>query len=224
MKWFPLTLSLLACVARADPIPFLDVDVELVLCIDTSESIDSNEFTLQRQGVALAFQSEEIVNAIQGGALGRIAVSLVDFADDASVRVPFVVISDEKSAHRFADMVLAAQREKNGNTSISAGIWTSVMDINAAAYRATRRVIDVSGDGANNRDNPELDINMATAVALAKQNRVVINGLPIESDELGVAQFYQESVLSGHGAFMVVAKGVADFGRAIRRKLILEIS
>jgi len=217
-------LALVACAARADPIPLLDVDVELVLCVDSSESIDSDEFALQRQGIAFAFQSEEIVNAIQRGALGRIAVSLVDFADDASVRVPFVVISDAKSADRFAAMVLASERKKNGNTSISAGIWTSVMDLNAAPYRATRRVIDVSGDGANNRDNPELDINMTTAGELARTNHVVVNGLPIESDELGVAQFYQESVLTGHGAFMVVANGVADFGRAIRRKLILEVS
>jgi hypothetical protein len=217
-------LALVACAARADPILLLDVDVELVLCVDSSESIDSDEFTLQRQGIALAFQSEEIVNAIQRGALGRIAVSLVDFADDASVRVSFVVISDTKSAERFAAMVLASEREKNGNTSISAGIWASVMDVNAAPYRATRRVIDVSGDGANNRDNPELGINMTTAGALARKNHVVVNGLPIESDEPGVVQFYQESVLTGRGAFMVVAKGVADFGRAIRRKLILEVS
>ena len=217
-------MALLACAARADPIPLLDVDVELVLCVDSSESIDSDEFALQRQGIALAFQSEEIVNAIQRGALGRIAVSLVDFADDASVRVPFVVISDTKSADRFAAMVLASDREKNGNTSISAGIWTSVQDLDAAPFLATRRVIDVSGDGANNRDWPEFGISMDTAVKSAKKNHIIINGLPIESDELGVAQFYQKWVLTGRGAFMVVAKDVADFGRAIKHKLIREVS
>jgi hypothetical protein len=224
MKWLVLTLALLACVARAEPISPPDVDLELVLCVDTSDSIDSSEFALQRQGIALAFQSEEIINAVERGALGRIAVSLVDFSDDASVRIPFVIISDRKSAHRFAAMVLASNREKQGNTSISAGIWTSVRDIDAAPYLATRRVIDVSGDGANNRDWPEYGISMDTAVALAKKNHIVINGLPIESDEPDVAQFYQKWVLTGHGAFMVVAKDVADFGRAIRHKLILEVS
>jgi hypothetical protein len=215
MKWLVFTLALLACVARAEPISPLDVDLELVLCVDSSDSIDSSEFALQRQGIALAFQSEEIINAVERGALGRIAVSLVDFSDDASVRIPFVIISDR---------VLASNREKQGNTSISAGIWTSVRDIDAAPYLATRRVIDVSGDGANNRDWPEYGISMDTAVALAKKNHIVINGLPIESDEPDVAQFYQKWVLTGHGAFMVVAKDVADFGRAIRHKLILEVS
>jgi len=224
MKWFALTFALLACVARAEPISPLDVDLELVLCVDTSDSIDSSEFALQRQGIALAFQSEEIINAIERGALGRIAVSLVDFSDDASVRIPFVIISDRKSAHRFANMVLASNREKNGNTSISAGIWTSVQDLDAARYIATRRVIDVSGDGANNRDWPEFGISMDTAVALAKKNHIIINGLPIESDESDVAGLYQKWVLTGRGAFMVAAKDVADFARAIKHKLILEVS
>jgi hypothetical protein len=173
---------------------------------------------LLRQGIALAFQSEEIVNAIQRGALGRIAVSLVDFADDASVRVPFLVISDTKSADRFAAMVLASEREKNGNTSIS-GIWTSVGPHGSTRYASRHRCL------WRRREQPRqsrADINMTTAGRWPDKScrRQRIADRERRTRRCPILP----RILTGHGAFMVVAKGAADFGRAIRRKLILEVS
>jgi len=206
-----------------------DVDVALVLVVDVSGSVQSDEFDLERNGIATAFSSPEIIAAVEGGALGRIAVSVVFFAspEETGTVVPWTVISDEASAEHFAWAMSAAQRSGNGSTSISSGMTLAAKMIANSPYRATRRVIDVSGDGANNLDLGGTDngsIDMTSAHALCASQHITVNGLAIVNQEPDIADYYRHNVISGTGAFLIVAKGVADFARAIRRKLVQEIT
>ncbi len=157
----------------------LDVDVALVLVMDISDSVDGDEFALQRVGTAGAFVDPEIVNAISSGALGRIAVSVVEFANEAVIVVPWTVISDAKSARAFAATVTGAPRSNDvgTGTSISAGISLANKVILTMPYRATRKVMDVSGDGTNNTDAEGITVEVVTKIA--KAQHITINGLTL---------------------------------------------
>jgi hypothetical protein len=206
--------------------PSVDVDVELVLAMDVSGSIDYQEAELQRKGIADAFLSKEVVQAIQSGSLGRIAVAEVNFSSKAygvmTVPIGWQVIHDQKTATAFAQQVLAVPHVSGRGTSIADAIELSMRLLEkSTSVRATKKVIDVSGDGPNNAGRPILD---ARNEALAQG--VVINGLPIIDDSTmpDLDKYYSGCVTGGVGSFVIVAKGFPDFARAIRRKLILEIS
>src|SRR5690606_8038183 len=128
------------------------VDLELVLAADVSRSIDAEEARLQREGVAAAFMSRDVVQAIRSGALGRIAVAYIDWSSRPynKVVVDWRVISDEASASAFAQDLLKAELTLGRRTSISDAIVMGTEMIAENAYKGTRRAIDVSGDGPNN--------------------------------------------------------------------------
>jgi hypothetical protein len=133
--------------ARAD-----DVDVALVLVTDVSRSIDDGEFKLEKDGYTSAFTSQKVLDAIRGGPTGKIAVAYVEFASSFEVRtvLDWMVIRDKPSAQAFVDRLAAAPRSFWGRTAISAGIDQGVQLLAESGVNATRRVIDVCGDGTNN--------------------------------------------------------------------------
>jgi hypothetical protein len=61
----------------------LSVDLELVLAVDVSYSMDLDEQRLQRQGYVAAFLEPELIEAIENGPLGRIAVTYVEWGGAA---------------------------------------------------------------------------------------------------------------------------------------------
>ena len=206
------------------------VDLELVLAVDVSGSVDGHEARLQREGYVAALRSPELVKTIEAGIIGRIAVTYVEWAglDHQFTIIDWAVIQDKASAGRFADALAAAP--------VNAGPWTSISGlINFAlalfernSVRGTRRVIDISGDGPNN-SGPLVTLARDAAV----RRGVVINGLPIVNDRLQIFGrrqmpnldlYYADCVIGGPGAFLVVAEDFNDFARAIRRKLIFEIA
>lgn len=206
------------------------VDLELVIATDVSFSIDREEARLQREGVANAFLSREVVQAIRGGILGKIAVVYIDFASTPfNVRVmDWRVISDEASAAAFARDLLAQPINRGIHTSISSARVMGAGMIDSNAYEGTRRVIDVSGDGPNNY---ERRVDALRDEVPAK--RIVINGLPIinEADRFNQRYFladldhyYEGCVTGGPGSFVIVAHDFKDFARAIKKKLVLEIA
>lgn len=210
----------------AAPAPALDVDVALVLVVDVSDSVQPSEFELQRLGIAAAFRTPELIAAIEAGALGRIAVTMVEFSDQAVQVGAWQTIEGAESGVAFAAFVIAASRSVVGqNTSISAGLTKATQVLSQSPYRATRLVIDISGDGANNADDFSSDISMGSAQAAAKKIGATVNGLPITAGgDLETLEFYQQWVVAGPSGFLIEAAGFEDFARAIRRKLILEIS
>jgi Protein of unknown function (DUF1194) len=205
------------------------VDLELVIATDVSYSVDGNEAKMQRQGVAEAFLSQEVVRAIEAGDLGRIAVTYLDFSEHNSTRVlvPWRIVHDKESAEDFANTLLKIPRTRGVNTSISEGIELATTLIAESGYEATQKTIDVSGDGPNNEGHL---VTAAREAALSLG--ITINGLPIitEANKFDVYylpdldKYYRGCVIGGPKAFIQVAYGFEDFARAMRRKLVLEIS
>jgi hypothetical protein len=210
-----------------------DVDLELVLAVDVSRSVDDQEFELQRRGYAQAFTHPTVVKAIQSNGLRRIAVAYVEWSGSEFQRtvVPWTLISDGESGALFAEQILGAPRSFWGWTSISGAIDHS-SKLFGERYKGRRRVIDVSGDGINNSGRPAF---VARDEAVAKG--IVINGLVIMNDnptpggfgQRGFAQppldeFYRDQVIGGPGAFVIAVDDFESFAYAIVNKLIKEIA
>ena len=202
-----------------------EVDVALILAIDASGSIDYQEAELQRKGIAEAFLSKEVLQAIQSGSLGRIGVAAIYFSSRQygvmSVPVNWMVIRDQKSAEDFVKKLVAAPRQSARGTSISDALELSERLLAVGPYRSAKQVIDVSGDGANNAGRRVMDVRDEV---LAKS--ITINALPImdETTQQDLDKYFEGCVIGGPGSFVIPAKGFGDFARAMRRKLILEIS
>lgn len=207
-----------------------EVDLELVLAIDVSGSIDEEEAKLQRQGYLQAFVDKEIIRAITSGAKRKIAVTYIEWAGEQFQRTvaDWHVIHDAASAQVFASRVAEIPVSTERWTSISAAIDYSMKRFSESPHKSGRRVIDISGDGRNNNGR---DIESARAAAL--NAGVVINGLPVINDrpqrwggppERDLDKYYADYVIGGPGSFLVVARGFEDFALAIRTKLLREIS
>jgi uncharacterized protein DUF1194 len=206
------------------------VDLELVLAIDASTSVDPQEFDLQWRGLANAFLHPDVVGAIEAvGDLG-IAVTMVQWAGPGQARtvVDWVLIRDALSAAQFAAKISAAPRLLRGFTDIGGAIRYSVETIEGNSYEGSRRVIDVSGDGASSGNNTELP-DRARDIAVSRG--MIVNGLVIYNEEydlgelahISVREHYEDYVIGGPAAFLMVANDFEDFARAIREKLIREI-
>ena len=198
------------------------VDLALVLAVDASGSVDQVRFELQKQGYAAAFRHPRVVGAITSGPTQSIAVVMMQWTGPALqvVAVPWTRISDAASAGAFADRIAAAPRALfGGGTSISGAIDASMGLLFDNPHPATRRVIDISGDGSNNRGRPA---SAARDEAVAQG--VGINGLPILALEHDLDRYYEQNVIGGPGAFVIAAKDFETFGEAILKKLIAEIA
>lgn len=207
------------------------VDVELVFMSDASLSIDDAEIKFQRKGYADALLHPDVLAAIKRGALGRIAVTFIEWADESTqdVVVAWQVIDGKKSAARFGDALLAAPRTAYGTNAIGAAIAAGQRAIETNSYEGLRKVIDFSGDSANNWGG----ISIAKARASALAAGITINGLPVEcpGDDCSgspvgydLEKAFREQIIGGPGSFVVVADKDTSFAEAVRRKLILELA
>jgi len=221
-----LIRSLIVCLfALAAPAPAQTpqpVDLALVLAVDASGSVDRVRFALQKQGYVAAFRHPRVIGAIETGPHQAIAVIMMQWTGPALqvTAVPWTKISDAASANAFADKIAAAPRALfGGGTSISGAIDASMALLFDNPFKATRRVIDISGDGANNRGRFVRD-----ARDEAVGQGVGINGLPILALEPDLDRYYRQNVVGGPGAFVIAAKDFESFGEAILKKLIAEIA
>jgi hypothetical protein len=206
-----------------------EVDLALVLAVDASRSIDTYEYDLQRKGYAQAFTHPTVVQAVTSGEFRRIAVTYVEWSatGQQAVLVGWTVIDGPAAAKRFAKALLAVPRRYYDATSVSGAIDFSVSLFPASGVKPTRRVIDISGDGPNNRGRPS-----EAARDDAVRAGITINGLAILNDrpsrppwpEEPVDKHYREKVIGGPGAFMMVVKGFEAFALGIRQKLVREIA
>jgi hypothetical protein len=204
--------------ARAQPA----VDLQLVLAVDASGSVDQVRFELQKRGYVAAFRHARVLQAIRSGPNQAIAVTMMQWTGPM-MQVPVVgwrLVGDGESANAFATEIDRVPRQLfGGGTSISGAIDYAATLFPRSPYRALRRVIDVSGDGSNNRGRP---------VTLARDEAVTggigINGLPILALEPDLDRYYYDSVIGGPGAFVIAAQSYETFGEAILKKLITEIA
>ena len=219
-----------ASFAFAAPAAARPVDLELVLAIDVSGSIDAVEARLQRDGYIAAIRDPDVIDAIQSGELGAIALAYVEWAgqDHRVLVLDWREVRDRASAEAFAAELAGKPISTGRRTSISGAIDFSLPLFDRNAFEGVRRTIDISGDGANNDGRP---VNHARDDAVGAG--VTINGLPILNErpnpfgfpvEKDLDAYFEGCVIGGPGAFIVVARDFPAFAAAIRRKLILEVA
>jgi len=199
-----------------------NVDLQLVLAVDASGSVNDTRFELQKQGYAAAFRNPQVIKAIMSGGEQAIAVTMMQWTGPfMHVQVvPWTLVKDAASAKAFGDAVAASQRELfGGGTSISGAIDQSMLLLSQSPYTSQRRTIDISGDGSNTSGR-----SIIQARDDAVRNGVSINGLPILSIEPRLDTYYFSYVIGGPGAFMIPAANYENFADAVVKKLILEIA
>jgi len=222
-------LSALAIVpAPAAPSGPIEVDVKLVLATDVSKSISDEEAAIERAGTSDVFLDPEVVKAIQSGPRGRIAVAMLDWSTTRMDRVvlDWTIVSDKASAAALAAKIRNIPRTPGERTSISGALQRSMLmlDSSDGVIKADKKVIDVSGDGPNNDG-----ISLQHVHDTTKNNGINVNGLPVMDENSDgyyedLDKYYAACVVAGKGAFLVVVKSYRDFGTAMRRKLVIEIS
>ena len=214
--------------ATSAPAAEREVDLALVLAVDVSRSMDTEEQQLQRDGYVSAFRSDAVANAIRKGALGRIAVTYVEWSGPAqqTVVIPWTVLEGATQANAFADSLAAAPIGRVYSTSISGVIDFSVRLLRDTGPEAIRRVIDVSGDGPNNTGRI---VTAARDEAVAQG--IVVNGLPFMlkrpsgfGDMENLDLYYEDCVIGGPGAFVVPIRERHQIVDATRTKLVREIA
>jgi hypothetical protein len=205
------------------------VDVELILAVDVSYSMDMDELAVQREGYAQAIVSKEFLQALKAGQTGKIAVTYFEWAasNDQKIIIPWRVIDGPETADAVAEEILKTPIRRASRTSISGAINFAMPLFEENPYHGLRRVIDISGDGPNNNGGPVL---VARDAALEKG--ITINGLPIMVKEPSYSTmdienldyYYEDCVIGGPGAFVVSIKDRDKFKEAIRTKLLLEVA
>jgi len=225
----PLTLSICMLFVALPLAAQERVDLELVLLQDASGSIDDSEIRFQREGYAEAITHPDVLAAIRQGFDGRIAVTYVEWGNQHSqeVVVPWTVIDGDESASAFAETLLDAPRLAFGRNSIGAALMTGIELIESNDYSAVRRVIDLSGDSANNWGGPTIAEGRRAAV----ERDIAINGLALlcrhcsgRPNLYDLEEAYAERLIAGPASFVVTAEGADSFAEAVRRKLVLEIA
>ncbi len=220
----------LALLGQATPSRAEKVDIELVLAIDVSGSVDPVEARLQRQGYVRALTDPAIVKAMTSGPNRKVAVTYVEWAGShyQIIVVDWTIIANAKDATLFVSRLQESPPTRERWTSISGAIDFAMSRFKVNPHKGDRRVIDISGDGINNSGGPLED-----ARADAIKAGVTINGLPIVNDRPNpwggpptrdLDKYYARNVIGGMGSFIVVAKGFEAFGQAIRHKLLMELS
>jgi hypothetical protein len=217
-----------ACAAAMGPLssaslsqPKTPVAIELVLALDSSASMNREEFALQISGIATALKDPAVLQAVQDLAPLGAAIAVIQWGGPGESRIvmPFTQITTPAEAKAFGFLVSLGSRHFSATTtSIATAIEDSVALIETDDFDGQRRVIDVSGDG---RDNSGLDLEAMRNIA--KASGIIVNGLAIESEQAGLFEYYQNSVITGADSFVVRAADFNDYARAIREKLLKEL-
>ncbi len=231
LAWGATAIALAAPFPRfADKSPSaVPVDVELVIAVDVSYSMDPEEQALQREGYVQALTSREFLMALRQGINGKIAVTYFEWAgpNDQKTVMPWRIIDGPESADAVAAEISRAPYRRASRTSISGALIYAKPLFDNSGYRGLRRVIDVSGDGANNSGMPVVPVREDVLAA-----GITINGLPImlkrpnantmDIEELDI--YYEDCVIGGPGAFVIPIREREKFIEATRTKLVLEIA
>ncbi len=215
-----------AAVAQAE-----QVDLELVLLVDASNSIDKAETRFQRQGYAAALTHPDVLGAIKTGLFGKVAVSFMEWADqdNQDIVVPWMVIDSLKTARAFNEKLLSAPRMTYGSNANGDAIAAAQSHIVSNPFDGNRKAIDFSGDSANNWGGISIEEARDSALAAG----IVINGLAIkclDADCGGrpvsydLEEAFKTQIIGGPGSFVITVDNGQRFAEAVRRKLILELS
>jgi Protein of unknown function (DUF1194) len=224
MRRRALLLGSLATLAAAPDA----VDVLLILGIDVSRSVTDDEAQLQRDGYRAALTDKQVIAAITGGPVGAIGLAYFEWArfDMQQLILPWTRIAGATDAQAWSQRLSQPPYHSLPRTSISGALTYAGQLFGQAPWSAPRRVIDISGDGANNNGPPTDPVRDQLVAA-----GITINGLPIINRhprwgfiEEGVPEFYRDHVVGGPGSFLIVADNFDSFAEAIRKKMVQEIA
>jgi hypothetical protein len=196
------------------------VDAALVLAVDVSLSVDDGRYQLQKEGIAAAFENPELAMAIATGTEGAVAVEVIEFSDpDRQIPViGWTRIASAEDAQDLARRIRAVNRTSHGLTGLADALIAAGEAFLDSPFEATRRVVDVSGDGMS---------NVGTPITVARDRLVdagiTINGLPILSEESWLGTYYTEYVIGGPDAFVIPAESLDSFAEAMKRKVLQEL-
>jgi hypothetical protein len=227
----PLTLRsaiLSLVVALAPPAAFaqsggpagVEVDLALVLAVDSSGSVDFGEYDLQKVGIARAFLDAEVIEAIEHWAPRGVAVSVVLWSGRGQQRVAvdWTRVGDRASAEALAASIEAMGRGMLAETALGEGLSFAINHLVKGPFAGERQIIDISGDGRSNVGADPAAFRDAAGAA-----DITVNGLAILNDDLTLDLYYAERVIGGRDAFVTTAHDYDDFARAMRHKLLKEI-
>jgi hypothetical protein len=235
-----LALAALVLTPTAFTVAAEQVDLLLVLASDVSRSVGHPKFVRQREGYAAAIVDRQVIAAIRSGPHQRIAICFVEWSGFGAQKlvIDWTVIDGREDAIKFSDQLLETARSFADRTSISGAIDFAAAQLESAPFEAVRRIIDIAGDGTNNAGR---NVKLARDEAVAKG--IIVNGLVILTEDRGVSEdradwnneqhmrppgglekYYQDNVIGGPGAFVMVAEGFNSFGPAITKKMIAEIA
>lgn len=221
---FIMLVAVFTSPAKSDA---MEVDLELVLLVDVSHSMTEDELEIQRQGYAAALQSDEVFAAIKSGLLQRVALTYVEWAGTQEVIVDWTLLETRADLEAFARILTTRYDLSVRRTSISEALIFGALMIENNNFQGLRRLIDVSGDGPNNKGRPVL-----TARQNVLSRSITINGLPLMTNQDFVSywdiedldEYYKNCVTGGPGSFVIPVVEWRDFEEAVRRKLVLEIA
>jgi Protein of unknown function (DUF1194) len=218
-----VALSILAAPVQAQT--ETAVDLALILAVDCSGSVDRREFNLQLGGIAHAFRDPEIIAAIMSGPHRKIAVNMMLWADpDEQKRTTgWSIIGSPTEAQAFASTAAAFDIRIGGGTGLGVAIGYGITLLNTIDFHATRKTIDVSGDGKESWELREPRFRVLNAKAMLAKTNITVNGLAISNDFSDLKQYYRDQVIGGSGSFVIEAKSYEDFAEAMRIKLLREI-
>ncbi|MGI9481137.1 MAG: DUF1194 domain-containing protein [Hyphomicrobiales bacterium] len=202
-----------------------EVDLELVLAVDASGSVDPDEFNLQLNGIATGISDEGVIAAIKQGPKGRIAINLIVWAEAGYPKQTsgWMVIGSAQDARAVAAKIAGFPRKVSGGTGLGDGLAVAIRSFDENLFNAERRVVDVSGDGRETTPrNFTVQLNQARAMAYARS--VTVNALAILNEDRELDTYYRENLQTGRGSFVVAVARYEDFAEAMRKKLLREIT
>lgn len=220
----PIALAVALTLAQPAWPQGVEVDLELVLAVDASGSVDPAEYELQVGGIAAALSDPQVQAAIRSGPNGRVAAALLVWAEAGrpAQSSAWHLLDAPETIAAFAAAVRRFPRRVNGGTGIGAGLAQAMRMFDRNGIESPRQVVDVSGDG---RETPPRDyvVLIDTARSMALSRGVTLNGLAILSDDPELEAWYRDKVMTGPGSFVMTVASFEDFAAAMREKMIREI-
>lgn len=202
-----------------------EVDLQLVLAVDASGSVDEAEYRLQLDGIATAFRDPAVQAAVAAGPLGRIAVTLVVWSEANRPKdgLDWHLLSGPGDAEAFARALERFPRRiPAGGTGIGKALQFAVWRIERSGYRSARKTIDLSGDGRETAFH-DWSIDIGHGRQLAAAHGIAVNALAILSDDPDLDRYFERHLIAGPAAFVLAVEDFAGFAAAMRRKLLREI-
>jgi len=201
------------------------VDLALVLAVDTSGSVDGDEYALQMKGIAAAFRSADVIAAALSGPHHQIAVNLMTWGDpdEQKYDTGWRIIASQEDAKAFADLANTDLPRQGGGTGIGIGMAYALTLLRSSGLETSRQVIDISGDGHESWELREPHFKLPQAQVLREAAGVTVNGLAILTDEPNLVRYYHDNVIGGPGSFVMSVADYGEYAEGIHRKLIREI-